>query len=457
MELDFSIENKGVDLDFNIDNTKVVNTGGGISETKVREIVKEETVNLQPIVDNDLETTSKKIVGAINEVNAKWQSSGSSVDVQIAGTSIVENGVANIPLATDKVAGVVKPSYGLRQINGALGGTTRTYDQLEKENDNYVVAKGALKNTVLNYFRDGVKNNALTLSDEEKTTACTWLGAIQKGTSTNILRENGTTTPTTYNGSANSIPMTNGQGNIYGRLKDDDGINHQDILTPKSYVDGLIESIKSESGSSIDVQINGASIVQDGVANIPIASNTTTGVLKVNKGYGFTIDTSGNQKDMLRLTFATEQSIDTRHTYYVMNPNKMDYAVKSVLTANKITLEETDQAKAKEWLGVKTIYKHEIALVVGFFSVISALVFSSNNTSMTKEDIKNSTTLFNEINQQLGYHGVLFGETMEIKFASLGYDELEERLIIYEARNGSVERYSSYGEEAEIYDIVTEL
>lgn len=63
----------------------------------------------QKKTDNSLETESKEVVGAINEVNSKvgQGGSGSQLDVQIDGQSIVKDGVANIPLAKklDKVSG----------------------------------------------------------------------------------------------------------------------------------------------------------------------------------------------------------------------------------------------------------------------------------------------------------------------------------------------------------------
>lgn len=46
--------------------------------------------------------------------------SGYLTDVQINGTSIVEDGVANVPVATSSVFGVTKPGNGLFASNGAL-------------------------------------------------------------------------------------------------------------------------------------------------------------------------------------------------------------------------------------------------------------------------------------------------------------------------------------------------
>ena len=48
------------------------------------------------------------------------------------------------------------------------------------------------------------------------------------------------------------------------------------------------------AGKVGDVQINGTSIVGDGVANIPIASANTFGVIKITADYGITIMPSGH-------------------------------------------------------------------------------------------------------------------------------------------------------------------
>jgi hypothetical protein len=85
----------------------------------------------QKKTDESLETENKTIVGAINEVNLKaGQGGGSDLDVQINGTSIVQDGVANI-------------------------------------NSNELV-------------KQGITTNTLILEDGEKASACDWLGAMKK-------------------------------------------------------------------------------------------------------------------------------------------------------------------------------------------------------------------------------------------------------------------------------------
>lgn len=70
MKLDFDIETKGEHLDFELKDTKVINTGGGVSESRVVQIVEEKTKELQPKTDESLKTESKQVSGAINEVNS---------------------------------------------------------------------------------------------------------------------------------------------------------------------------------------------------------------------------------------------------------------------------------------------------------------------------------------------------------------------------------------------------
>lgn len=78
MELEFDIETKGEELEFDLEEANVISTGGGggVSETRVREIVKQETKDLQPKMDESLETESKEIVGAINELHNREDKQG---------------------------------------------------------------------------------------------------------------------------------------------------------------------------------------------------------------------------------------------------------------------------------------------------------------------------------------------------------------------------------------------
>lgn len=69
-----------------------------------------------------------------------------------------------------------------------------------------------------------------------------------------------------------------------------------------TYTDKAKTAIKTMigAGDPLDVQINGASIVNNGVANIPIASSATLGVVKVRDGSGLMIITDSNAPSDMR-------------------------------------------------------------------------------------------------------------------------------------------------------------
>ena len=71
-----------------------------------------------------------------------------------------------------------------------------------------------------------------------------------------------------------------------------------DLFTEWVYVNGAWEMFGSAkidlSGYLTDVQINGTSIVDDGVANVPIASSSILGVIKVYHGDGLVVNNNGS-------------------------------------------------------------------------------------------------------------------------------------------------------------------
>lgn len=110
-------------------------------------------------------------------------------------------------------------------------------------------------------------------------------------------------------------------------------------------------------GSNLDVQINGKSIVQDGVAEIPIANRENVfGVVKTIPyefwGTGVGV---GGKDNQLRLYPASEKNIDARQKINVspISVNNLDYAIKAAMCDGKgaaWTAEE--QAAARERMGI---------------------------------------------------------------------------------------------------------
>ena len=80
--------------------------------------------------------------------------------------------------ATGSKAGVVKLNYGLRKItdDGKIGGIALTAAQYKSESVYSIISKGTLENIKNTYVKEGLTTNTETLTDEEKASACAWLG-----------------------------------------------------------------------------------------------------------------------------------------------------------------------------------------------------------------------------------------------------------------------------------------
>lgn len=115
--------------------------------------------------------------------------------------------------------------------------------------------------------------------------------------------------------------------------------------------DGTFVGEWSDGGvANLDVQINGESIVRDGVAEIPIASNNRFGVTSIYGGYGLEI--LGNK--MLLKQIATND-IDARNgrSFNAVNVVNLDYAVKAAMCDGKGAAWTADeQAAARERMGI---------------------------------------------------------------------------------------------------------
>ena len=104
-------------------------------------------------------------------------------DVQVNGTSVLESGVANIPFASANNAGVVRTStnFGLDMANsgGYIIISPPTTAEITSKSNQYK----AVTLSLLDYaVKVGVTTNTNTLTDDEKATACSWLGAGQQRT-----------------------------------------------------------------------------------------------------------------------------------------------------------------------------------------------------------------------------------------------------------------------------------
>lgn len=111
-------------------------------------------------------------------------------------------------------------------------------------------------------------------------------------------------------------------------------------INPNGEISGIVE----------DVQVNGVSVTTNGIANLPIADYNNLGVLKPNINNGV----MANGKGELYLGVGANSEIDARTTKTrVITPSNLDYAVKQAMcdgVGQAWTNEE--KANARERMGI---------------------------------------------------------------------------------------------------------
>lgn len=101
--------------------------------------------------------------------------------------------------------------------------------------------------------------------------------------------------------------------------------------------------------ANLDVRINGESIVQDGVAEIPMANSDTYGVVKSVASKGIAISNKG----ILEFANGANVKIDERSSNYAILDYNIDYAVKAAMCDGKGAAWTADeQAAARERMGI---------------------------------------------------------------------------------------------------------
>lgn len=107
-----------------------------------------------------------------------------------------------------------------------------------------------------------------------------------------------------------------------------------------------------DGGSNLDVRINGESIVQDGVAEIPISSHDTLGLVYTDNSAGGYTTGLMNQQGKLKVNTASIDDVNKRRLRKEIDCSNFDYTVKAAMCDGKgaaWTAEE--QAAARERMG----------------------------------------------------------------------------------------------------------
>ena len=137
-----------------------------------------------------------------------------------------------------------------------------------------------------------------------------------------------------------------------------------------------------DGGSNLDVRINGESIVQDGVAEIPISSHDTLGLVYTDNSVGGYTTGLMNQQGRLKVNTASIDDVNKRRLRKEIDCSNFDYAVKAAMCDGKgaaWTAEE--QAAARERMGV------------GDYAVIISTTLEEETVSITYTQKDNGIAL----------------------------------------------------------------
>lgn len=213
-------------------------------------------------------------------------------DVQVNGTSILSNSVANVPVATPGILGVVKPTvtYGVNVLSGGALGLVQPTDAQVKSGIGYVALFPSHQHKATFYglakaagadMKDIANATVGTYPDAQKEAIQSMLGITQM-----LAPEN----PNLVASQAYSIgDVFAANGHLY---KATAAIAQDGTIIPDT---NCVETTMAEAGGKIkDVQVAGNSIVgNDGVANMPKASTTVFGAASILSNGGIILNSEG--------------------------------------------------------------------------------------------------------------------------------------------------------------------
>lgn len=235
-------------------------------------------------------------------------------DVQINGVSVLTDGVANVPIAANGVYGVIRNSanrgIGIN-ANGELYAVSAT--QSDSRNGTAPYVSIVPSNQHLSIFYGLAKAAGADMKDIANTTVGTYPDtqkeAIQSmlGITQMLAPEN----PNLVASQAYSIgDVFAANGHLY---KATAAIAQDGAIIPDT---NCVETTMVDAGGKIkDVQVNGVSIVQNGVADVPVATASSVGVVRTSADRG-TRMTSG----ILGLEPATSAQIKAGTQNYSATP-----------------------------------------------------------------------------------------------------------------------------------------
>ena len=232
------------------------------------------------VLQNDGETIS----GA-NAIESKV-SEGFPHDVQVNRVSVVSSGVANIPTATANVCGVIQVKTGDHGLQMASNGILQTYTALSADikggNQSYRAIAPNRQHESVFY---GLAKIAGANSEKDNNTINNDLGTysdVTKGAIQHLLGTDTTLAPYESDATADAAYAIGELFMLNGKLHQATAaIAINDALT----VGTNCAVVNAAGVFTRDVQVDGTSIISNGVANIPVADSNNFGVVKAG-GYG---------------------------------------------------------------------------------------------------------------------------------------------------------------------------
>lgn len=186
-----------------------------------------------------------------------------------------------------------------------------------------------------------------------------------------------------------------------------------------------------DGGSNLDVRINGESIVQDGVAEIPISSHDTLGLVYTDNSAGDYSTGLMNRQGRLQVNTASIDDVNKRRLRKEIDCSNFDHAVKAAMCDGKgaaWTAEE--QATARDRMGAWTTIaditldedvniidavsvqgyrKYSVVVLLSQHITVDCyiqprLICGNSMSTVAYESAKNMTFLFFDI-EEFGYIG----------------------------------------------------
>lgn len=118
-----------------------------------------------------------------------------------------------------------------------------------------------------------------------------------------------------------------------------------------TWTDTYKTNARTTIGAVGDVQVNGTSVTTSGVANIPYASTSDWGVIKIVNNYGI----GSNSNGQIYIMNPTDAQITGKSGFIAVTCSTMDKALKNSLTTNTNTLTTAEKATACSWLGASQL------------------------------------------------------------------------------------------------------